>query len=372
MKLMHDGLKDFLLLEEYIESQKIGFISLEIPLPNWIKKFTKFLKYSIGLQIRREYRHISMGLNALKFSDVDTIFIFEIYNQHLLFVMPLFAIMALRGKEVLICLHGNQQFAMTNKLKFMGLLYLKAYLKLFKKLKVVSFEVDDDVLPEKFRLPDKSKYIIPHPIISEAKPKFLPGERIPSNVPIKIGVVGMIRPDKPINQVIDKLQEYIKSSEHQCELVIGTPFGQKPKYLDELNVTLYDTTKQENYIQILTEIDILVIHYDKDRYYYRTSGVISDAASCGCYIIASDYPMIKHQVCWPEKIGSTFSDFNEISTLIDEGIVHIREKGQDNHWLWREGRTAKVIAKVLFPDNYKLDTKVEKGELGATELGNNS
>ena len=264
---------------------------------------------------------------------------------------------SLLGKKVLICLHGNQQFAMTNKIKFWGLLYLKAYLNLFKKLKVISFEVDDDVLPEKFRLPDKSKYIIPHPIISEAKPKFLPGERLPSNVPIKIGVVGMIRLDKPITQVIDKLQEYIKSSEHQCELVIGTPFEQKPNYLDKLNVTLYDTTKQEDYIHILTEINILVIHYEKDRYYYRTSGVISDAGSCGCYIIASDYPVIKHQVSWPEKIGSTFSNFNEIYTLIDEAIVHLGEKGQDNHWLWREGRSAKAIAKVLFPDNYRPKNK---------------
>ncbi|WP_287278902.1 hypothetical protein [Okeania sp. SIO2G5] len=182
----------------------------------------------------------------------------------------------------------------------------------------------------------------------------------------------MIRRDKPIIQAIDKLQEYIKSSEHKCELVIGTPFRQKPKYLDELNVTLYDTTKQENYIQILTEIDILVIHYEKDRYYYRTSGVISDAASCGCYIIASDYPVIKHQVNWPEKIGSTFSNFDEISNLIDEGIIHIREKGHDNHWHWREERTAKAIAKILFPNNYKLDTKVDGGKLGGTKANSYS
>lgn len=369
---MHNGLKDFLLLEEYIESQKIGFISLENPLPQWILNFSQSIKYSIGLQIRRQYRHLSMGLRSLKFSDVDTVFIFEVYNQHLLLVMPLFSIMALRGKEVLICLHGNQQFAMTNKIKFWGLLYLKAYLNLFKKLKIVTFEVNDDVLPEKFRLPDKSKYIIPHPIISEAKPKFLPAERLPSNVPIKIGVVGMIRPDKPIAQVIEKLQEYIKSSDHQCELIIGTPFAQKPDYLDQVNVTLYDTTEQEEYVKILTEIDILVIHYEKDRYYYRTSGVISDAASCGCYIIASDYPVINHQVNWPEKIGSTFSDFNEINNLIDEGILHIREKGQDNHWLWREERTAKAIAKILFPNNYKPENKVDQGELGGAELGNDS
>ncbi|MEQ9668751.1 hypothetical protein [Coleofasciculus sp. G2-EDA-02] len=240
---------------------------------------------------------------------------------------------------------------MNSKIKFIGLLYLKKYLQLFKNLKVVLFEIDDDVIPEKFRLPASSKVIIPHPIISEATPKLMPGERLPATAKIKIGVVGMIRQDKPISKLIEKLRVYVTSNEERCELIIGTPFGQKPDDLDKLEVQLYDTTKEEDYIHVLKQIDILVIHYDKDRYYYRTSGVISDAGSCGCYIIASDYPVIKHQVSCPIQIGSTFSTFDEIDSLIDQAIAHIREKGQDNHWIWREQRTAEAIAKILFPNN---------------------
>ncbi|HEY9652764.1 MAG TPA: glycosyltransferase family 1 protein [Coleofasciculaceae cyanobacterium] len=288
-----------------------------------------------------------MGIRALNIKDIDALFIFEIYNQHLFIVLPL---LASTGKEVFISLHGNQQFAMSSPIKFLGLLYLKTYLQLFKNLKVVLFEIDDDVIPEKFRLPASSKTVIPHPIISEATPTLRPGERLPANAKIKIGVVGMIRQDKPIGKLIEKLQEYITSSNIECELIIGTPFAQKPKYLDKFGATLCDTTKQEDYISVLRQIDILVIHYEKDRYYYRTSGVISDAASCGCYIIASDYPVINHQVNWPVPIGSTFSNFDEISSLIDQGITHIREKGQDNHWIWREQRSAEAIAKLLFPN----------------------
>lgn len=347
MKLMHPGLKDLLLINQYIKNKTIGFLSIETPLPPLIKKITQSIpNYSIGLQIRREYRHISMGFRAFSFKDIDSLFIFEIYNQHLFFVLPL---LASTGKEVFISLHGNQQFAMTSQIKFLGLLYLKNYLKLFKNLKVVLFEIDDDVIPEKFRLPASSKVVIPHPIISEATPKLMPGERLPANAKIKIGVVGMIRQDKPIGKLIEKLQEYVASSDAECELIIGTPFAQKPKYLDKFRATLCDTTKQEDYISILRQIDILVIHYEKDRYYYRTSGVVSDAGSCGCYIIASDYPVINHQVNWPIQIGSTFSNFDEINSLIDQGITHIREKGQDNHWIWREQRSAEAIAKLLFP-----------------------
>jgi hypothetical protein len=348
MKLMHNGLKDLLLLTQYSKGKKIGFLSLKTPLPSWFVKLTESISnYSIGLQIRRESLHIAMGLRAFNLKDIDSIFVFELYNQHLFFLLPL---LALTGKEVFLSLHGNQQFAMTSQIKFLGLMYLKAYLKLFKNLKIITLEIDDDVLPEKFRLPDSSKYIIPHPIISEAKPKLLPGERLPNNSKIKIGVVGLIREDKPIAKIIEKLQHYIASSQHNCELIIGTPFWQKPNYLEQIEATFYNTTQEENYLKVLTEIDILVIHYEKDRYYYRTSGVISDAASCGCYIIASDYPVIKHQVNWPIKIGATFSNFDEIGQLLDEAISHLQEKGQDNHWIWREQRTAEAIAKILFPN----------------------
>ncbi|HEY9599619.1 MAG TPA: glycosyltransferase family 1 protein, partial [Cyanophyceae cyanobacterium] len=166
MNLMHPGLKDLLLIEQYINNKKIGFLSLETPLPPLLKKITQSIpNYSIGLQIRREYRHLSMGIKALSIRDIDSLFIFEIYNQHLFFVLPL---LALTGKEVFISLHGNQQFAMNSQIKYLGLLYLKTYLQLFKNLKVVLFEIDDDVIPDKFRLPASSKVVIPHPMISEA------------------------------------------------------------------------------------------------------------------------------------------------------------------------------------------------------------
>lgn len=348
MKLMHNGLKDLLLINQYSNDKKLGFLSLETPIPSLLKTITLSIpNYSIGLQIRREYRHIFMGIRAFNFEEYDYIFIFEIYNQHLFFLLPL---LALTRKEVFLSLHGNQQFAMYSKFKLIGLMYLKAYLKTFKNFKVILFEIDDDVIPENFRIPPSSKVIIPHPIISDVKPKLMPGDRLPTNAKIKIGVVGMIREDKPISKLVEKLQDYVASSNDECELIIGTPFEQKPDYLDNLGVKIYDTTNEDDYLSVLNEIDIMVIHFEKDRYYYRTSGVISDAASCGCYIVASDYPVIRHQVSWPIQIGSTFSSFDEIGSLIDRGIAHIREKGQDNHWIWRDKRSAEAIAKILLQD----------------------
>ncbi|MGK7936855.1 MAG: hypothetical protein AB4206_13825 [Xenococcaceae cyanobacterium] len=112
-------------------------------------------------------------------------------------------------------------------------------------------------------------------------------------------------------------------------------FHQGLKYL--LNSNQYLTDKKLEFLSIETP------------HYYRTSGVISDAASCSCYIVASDYPLIKNQIAYPVEIGTTFNDFTELDRSLDKAIDYVISNGQDNHWLWREKRTAKHIASLLFP-----------------------
>ena len=75
--------------------------------------------------------------------------------------------------------------------------------------------------------------------------------------------------------------------------------------------------------------------------------MISDAASCGCYIVASDYPLIKHQITYPVTIGTTVTDFEELEIILDKAIDYVLTNGQDNHWLWREKRTAEYISTLL-------------------------
>jgi hypothetical protein len=345
MQLFHPGLKDLLLLPEYSSRRKFGFVSIEVPIANAFKNFTQSLpSYSLGLNLRREYRHIAMGIQALKLKNIDTIFVFEAYNQHFFFLLPL---LALTGKDIFIMLHGNQQLAMQSKIKYIGLLYLKNYLKIFPRFKVLLLEVDDKIIPEKYRLPAESTVVVTHPLIREAKPRLKKGERLTSEAIVKIGVVGIIRADKPIAKLIEKLQQYIQSSPIKYELIVGTPLSQKPQYLDNISCTVCDTTKEEDYLKVLNNIDILVTDYEKESYYYRTSGVISDAGSSGCYIIAPDYPVIRNQVKYPAEIGATFQSFADLDRLLNEATVNVRERGQDNNWLWREKRGAEYIAKIL-------------------------
>ncbi|VEP18170.1 hypothetical protein H1P_70053 [Hyella patelloides LEGE 07179] len=60
--------------------------------------------------------------------------------------------------------------------------------------------------------------------------------------------------------------------------------------------------------------------------------------------------MIKQQINYPVTIGDTFTDITELDEKIDKAIAFLKKHGQDNHWLWREKRTEKSIASILFAD----------------------
>ncbi|MEL4895614.1 hypothetical protein, partial [Crocosphaera sp. Alani8] len=130
-------------------------------------------------------------------------------------------------------------------------------------------------------------------------------------------------------------------------IILGTPKKQMPSWVENLNITILDTTKNSDYFNVLKSLDILVTYYDKNRYFYRASGVISDAGSSGCYIIAPDYPLIRHQITWPVSIGQTFSHLDEIEDLLNQAFDHIKTYGQDNQWLWRNKRDAQYIAQLF-------------------------
>ncbi len=344
MLLTHPGLKDLLSINQYSTEKAAGFLSIETHLPKIVKTITTQIpNYRVALHLRREYRHIAMGLRSLKLKDVDTIIVMEIYLQHVFITLPL---LALTGKTVLLLLHGDQQFALKNWVKAIGLNYVKLFLKM-AKFKAVLLEIDDTILPSEVQIPDVSKIVIPHPMRTDVEPRSQMGERSPADRPIKIGVVGIIRADKPIAKLVQQLKTYVANHPGTCELILGMPLNQKPSDMDWSGVTICDTTSEADYFKVLKDLDILVSFYNRDSYYYRASGVINDALCSGCFCIAPDYPVIRHQLTWPVEVGLMFTNLNQIDALLDQAIAHIRQHGQDNHWLWREQRSTKVLADLL-------------------------
>lgn len=352
MRLFHPGLRELLKINQYLTHHQIAFLTIETKLPKLFSKWTQSLpSKGLGLHLRREYRHLMMGLDALKQKEMDTIYCLEIYNQHLFFLLPL---LALSNKTIFFGLHGNQVLAQEHFIKAWGLSLLRNYLRLFPASKVVCLELDDSFIAEKFRLPLESQIIIPHPIVSEYTPRLQVGERLSNHRKVKIGIVGIIRQDKPMGKILEIIKNYVQKHDG-CEIVIGTPRSKANQFQHDKQIKLLDTTKDQDYVRALQTIDILVTNYDRERYLYRASGVISDAGACGCYIIAPDFPLIKNQINHPLPIGLTYSKLDQIETLLDQAINYVKENGQDNHWLWRKGREAKAIAKIFEQKGWQIN-----------------
>ncbi|MEL4897662.1 hypothetical protein [Crocosphaera sp. Alani8] len=215
MKLFHPGLRELLNVNQYLKNHKMGFLTIETPLPQWFKAINKKIPYKIGLQLRREYRHLAMGLQSLKLQDVDSIYVMEIYNQHLLFLLPF---LRLTNKPIFLGLHGNQTLAKEHWLKSLGFQLLKSYLASSPQSKAILLELNDDFCDAKYQLPPQSKLVIPHPIISEVEPCLKLGERLVKDYKFIIGIVGIVREDKPINQLLNQVITYAQKYSH-CQVI---------------------------------------------------------------------------------------------------------------------------------------------------------
>jgi hypothetical protein len=345
--VLHECLKDILLVGQF-SKKKIEFFNYNYDSPAIIRWLIQLVPSArLRKNLLDEFRHFQMGINIIcSRQTYDIAYITEAFIQHCLFLLPM---LVLVRRTIIICFHGEQEEATHRRAKAIFLNYLKIHLLLFRRLKVVLFEVDDDVIPKKYRFPVFSKIVIPFPRSSEASPRYPLGSRIKNDDKIRIGVVGMMRKNKPITNIFHLLRDFSKSNQN-CEVIIGTPFWQKPDYLDDFGFAIYDTSLRGDYLKLLRSIDILVTDYSKIGHYYRASGIISDAGSSGCFIICPDYPVIKNQISWPVQIGFSYTCHDEIIPLIKKAIKFIHENGQDNHWMWREKRSIESVAKILLKD----------------------
>lgn len=48
-------------------------------------------------------------------------------------------------------------------------------------------------------------------------------------------------------------------------------------------------------------------------------------------------------------VGRTYTSQVEFEAALDDVLLSLRRIGQDNHWVWREGRSALETAHRLFP-----------------------
>jgi hypothetical protein len=337
MNPVHLTLKPLLALPA-MSGIRVGFLSEDTPDRSYLYSWCS--SRHVKQFLYQFIKHCDIAVQALISKDIDVFLIFE-HKSH--YALVLYLVLIYRNKPVLFLVHGLQQLhvrSMFHRSGFKLLRFLVRYCSFYP----VHLEKGDSFLPSKisFKSAHKLTIPLPHPLAEMKKP-FPRGKWYSSR--FRVGVVGMFRTDKPTQALIELLVAIHKSNP-SFDLVIGTPFWQKPGWLDSLDVEIHDTAEEESYSKLLSSIHISIQDFQKDEYFFRPSGTINDAAMHECYVICPRFPVFEAQISIPVTVGSTFEALEDLPRLLAKVLVGLRSTKPDFE-TWKSYRSMNRIAPAI-------------------------
>lgn len=247
------------------------------------------------------------------------------------------------GKPVFFLVHGLQQLYSRSLLHLAGfklLQYIVSHYPFFP----IHLEKNDYFLQSPDRFHTQSKLTIPHPHPLAETIDF-PLSHKWRQSRFLVGVVGMFRPDKPTQKLIETLLS-IQHLNNSFDLVVGTPFWQKPNWIDSLDVELVDTSDELDYSKLLAGIHISIQDFSKDDYFFRPSGTINDAGMHECFVICPDFPVFQAQINTPVVVGATFQNHYHLTELLPSVLFSLRFSSPD-FTAWKSYRSMAKITPAL-------------------------
>ncbi len=344
MLLVHTCMIDMLRIPAVAE-QRVGYISIAYP-EDRIKRLLEKIPFRKVRHLAiQNYLHISMALRAWRMPRQALVIIMEFYPKHMLFAAPLFK---LCGRRIAFVMHGSQQAAIHSASHRLALWYYKLW-----GFVSILLEIGDEGIPASCRVSPRRRLVLPLTTISDTQPRLALGERLPEQARIRIGIVGMLRKGKPYARLLERLAALVSSQFEHYDLVVGTPAWSHDGSLAQPNIEVIDTDNMDQYFSLLRSLDIFVADFEHEEYFYRGSASIVDALSCGCHVVCPDFPVLNHQVTWPTRVGTTFTNPDQLEAALTEAVSYVRANGQDAQWRYREKRDWAAAAQLI--DEYLAD-----------------
>jgi hypothetical protein len=280
-----------------------------------------------------------MALHAWRERKTDLYFIFEHKADYSL---PLYAVLLLSRRPVFFFVHDMQQVA-TITLRCRLALSLCRWWVRTGEFYPLFISLSDVGLPLGQRFdPDKALTIPhPHPLAENppaARPARMPGQRF------RLGIIGTARKEKPIGRLIEVLARARATLDF--DLVVGTPLATKPDWLDTVGAEIMDTTTEAQYSACLSSLDIFVVDFLREEYYFRPSGAIVDAGMNGCFVLCPDFPVFRQQIEQPVPIGTTFGAIDEIPAVLRRVMQQLDAAPIDSD-RWRRHHRVENIAGMM-------------------------
>lgn len=161
-----------------------------------------------------------------------------------------------------------------------------------------------------------------------------------------IGVIGRELPEKNTDGLMSLLTGFRDRGELGAEIVLGSNDVQVLETWAARGVTTVRTLDYQDYLRAMAEVDVLLIHYERRHYYYRSSGVIHDAACLGTAVVCPDFPVFRHQVTDPVRIGALFGSVEEMLPALREAL-EIARSGPGPFETWARARRPEMFSRRI-------------------------
>lgn len=164
--------------------------------------------------------------------------------------------------------------------------------------------------------------------------------------PLSIGVIGRELPEKNTDRLLSLLLEFRASGDLEAEIVLGSNDRQVLETWAGRGVRAVPTLDYADYLRAMAAVDVLLIHYDRLHYFYRSSGVIHDAACAGTAVVCPDFPVFRYQVTQPVRVGAVFDDSRKMLPALQEALAIARSEPQ-NFAMWAEARRPEEFSRRI-------------------------
>lgn len=340
MKSLHICLDPMLKLPELL-NKDIGFISENT------SDFSRYLSW-IPLRLVRQVvfqqiRHIEMAYLLWKQRKRDILIIFEHHPQYSLFF---YLMCVFYGKPVFLLVHGIQQICNRSIIHLAGFKLMQLFVNRYK-MYPVHLELGDEILKKELRFNSLKSFTIPLSHYDNQR-KLKKLKRTKATHLPRFCVVGLLREDKKTSEIVEYLLMLNEEIGGRFEFVFGTPFYQKESWVDDLGVSILDTTTNQQYQDCLISCDVLIIDGNEKDYYFRPSSVINDALTYECAVICPNYPTFREQVFQPKQVGYTYSSYRDLGTIIQE-IILTKSYAKFDYSAWKKYRCIKKISERFKP-----------------------
>lgn len=304
---------------------------------NGLRPYSKIARSIPGLSVLKVPMHIPKSYKK-KFNGVFSEFFFKLLAHILLFsrvranssqkiivreflTIPLFICIPIlwlyRNRLYFLCQH-NLAFAHKKKSHRFSL----------KALHLLGFKfiVYDDVALWSFiSSVNKNIFSLPHPL-----PNI---KQSSTSSTLTLGFIGNFRKEKSPEWAINELLLLMNDTSVQQEfcLLLGSPSMEFLNvFKGNKDVITIDTTDYKDYLQALTQCDVLILPYEKESYSYRNSGVLAEAVATGTAIVIPCIPGLIEQLCTPSKVGECYSSKTGFSKLLKTMLPKLADNYYDN------------------------------------------